>query len=108
MRAAPGSATDAKVEHVAAWRGSDLYSRRERVALDLAERMTHTRRAVTESFFGRLQREFSDEELLELAARVALENFMRKSNPVFGVESGESCPLPWVQAAASEAAAHAR
>jgi alkylhydroperoxidase family enzyme len=108
MRAAPGLAAAVKVEHVAEWRGSDLYSRRERLALELTERMTHTPRPVSESFFARLQREFSNEELEELAAVIALENFRSKFNPVFGVESGESCALPWVRDAAAQAATHLR
>lgn len=95
MRAAPGSATDAKLEHVAAWHGSGVYNRRERLALELAERMTHTCRTVTESFFVRLQREFSYEDLEELAVVIALENFRSEFNPVFTVESGESCTMPW-------------
>ena len=43
-------------------------------------------------------------ELVELAAAIALENFRSKFNPVFAVESGESCALPWVVKAAEEAA----
>ena len=83
-----------------------MYSKRERLALELAEHMTYTRRKVSDAFFARLQREFSDEELVELAAVIALENFRSKFNPVFGVESGESCALPWVRNAAASAAIH--
>ena len=83
-----------------------MYSKRERLALELAERMTYTRRKVSDAFFARLRREFSDEELVELAAVIALENFRSKFNPVFGVESGESCALPWVRNAAASAAIH--
>lgn len=66
--------------------------------------MTYTRRRVSEAFFARLSKCYSDEELVELAAVIALENFRSKFNPTFGVESGESCALPWVQAEASRAA----
>ena len=81
-----------------------MYDARERLALELAERMTYTRRQVTDAFFARLSTCFSDEELVELAAVIALENFRSKFNPVFGVESGESCALPWVREAAGRAA----
>ena len=67
--------------------------------------MTYTRRQVTDAFFARLRAEFSDEELVELAAAIALENFRSKFNPVFAVESGGSCDLPWVQREAEQAAA---
>ncbi len=70
--------------------------------------MTYTRRQVTSAFFARLRKHFTDEELVELAAVIALENFRSKFNPVFGIESGESCALPWVRAQASAAAARFR
>lgn len=86
------------------WRKSSAFDKRERLALELSERMTYTRRQVTNVFFARLRTEFSEEELVELAAAIALENFRSKFNPVFAVESGESCALPWVVKAAEEAA----
>jgi alkylhydroperoxidase family enzyme len=70
----------------------------------MSERMTYTRRRVTNAFFARLSKSYSDEELVELAAVIALENFRSKFNPTFGVESGESCSLLWVQTEASRAA----
>jgi alkylhydroperoxidase family enzyme len=85
------------------YRKSRLFSVRERLALELAERMTYTNKRVTEPFFNRLKRHFSDEELVELAAIVALENFRSKFNPVFAVESQGFCPLPAVQQVAAEA-----
>ena len=85
------------------YRKSPLFSARERLALELAERMTHTRKRVTQKFFKRLQKHFTDEELVELAAVIALENFRSKFNPVFGIEAQGFCQLPAVQAAASAA-----
>ena len=66
--------------------------------------MTYTGRKVSDAFFNRLTKVFTHEELVELAAVIALENFRSKFNPVFGVESGESCGLPWVREQAAEAA----
>ena len=70
--------------------------------------MTYTRRRVTDAFFARLRTEFNEAELVELAAAIALENFRSKFNPVFAIESGGSCDLPWVQKAAEQAAARLR
>lgn len=93
-----------KVEAVLGdYRKSPLFSPRERLALELAERMTHTGKRVTDSFFKRLKRRFTDEELVELAAIIALENFRSKFNPVFAIEANGFCPLPAVQAASSAA-----
>jgi len=85
------------------YRKSPLLSERERAALELAERMTYTNKRVTDRFFKRLKRHFSDEELVELAAIVALENFRSKFNPVFAIESQNFCPVPAVQQVAAEA-----
>jgi alkylhydroperoxidase family enzyme len=86
------------------YRNSDFFSPREKLALELCERMTYTDRRVTDGFFDDLKRHFSEEELVELAAIIALENFRSKFNPVFAVESQNFCPLPAVKAVAAEAA----
>ncbi len=94
-----------KVEAVLGnYRKSGLFSMRERLALELAERMTYTGKRVTDKFFKRLQRHFTDEELVEMAAIIALENFRSKFNPVFGIEAQGFCTLPAVQVASAVAA----
>ena len=85
------------------YRKSPLFSPRELAALELAERMTYTGKRVTDRFFSRLKRHFTEEELVELAAVIALENFRSKFNPTFGVEANGFCPLPSVQRAAAGA-----
>src|ERR1700757_1506728 len=89
-----------KVEAVLGdYKKNPLFSLRERLALELAERMTYTGKRVTDKFFKRLKKHFTDEELVELAAVIALENFRSKFNPVFGIEANNFCPLPGVQEA---------
>ncbi len=90
---------------MAEWRKHPDFTKRERLALDLAERMTYPRRRVSEAFFRRLQREFGDEALVELAATIALENFRSKFNPVFGIEAADSCQLPEIKHAVGAATA---
>ena len=68
-----------KVEAVLGkYKKSAVLSVRERLALELAERMTYTNKRVTNKFFSRLQKHFTDEELVELAAVSALENLRSK------------------------------
>ena len=86
------------------YKNSPLFSVREKLALELCERMTYTAKRVTDRFFNRIKRHFSEEELVELAAIVALENFRSKFNPVFAVEAQGFCPLPAVKEAAAAAA----
>jgi alkylhydroperoxidase family enzyme len=86
------------------YRKSVHFSTREKLALELCERMTYTNKRVTDRFFKRLKRHFTDEELVELAAIIALENFRSKFNPVFAVEAQGFCLLPAVKHVAQEAA----
>jgi alkylhydroperoxidase family enzyme len=86
------------------YRKSPLFSPREKLALELCERMTYTNKRVTDRFFNRLKRHFTEEELVELAAIIALENFRSKFNPVFAVESQGFCRLPAVRQVAQDAA----
>jgi alkylhydroperoxidase family enzyme len=108
INASSGMQNGATAEKVEAalgdYRKSILFSPREKLALELCERMTYTKRRVTDRFFNRLKRHFSEEELVELAAIIALENFRSKFNPVFAVESQGFCPLPAVKQVAQEAA----
>ena len=94
-----------KVEAVLGdYKKNPLFSLRERLALELAERMTYTEERVTDEFFDQLKEHFSDDELVELAAVIALENFRSKFNPVFAVEAQGFCPLPAVKEVAAAAA----
>lgn len=97
-------ATAEKVEAALGdYKKNPVFSLRERLALELTERMTYTGKRVTDRFFSRLRKQFTDEELVELAAVIALENFRSKFNPVFGIEANNFCPLPAVQEATAEA-----
>ena len=85
------------------YKKNPIFSLREKLALELCERMTYTSKRVTDRFFNRLKKQFSEEELVELAAVIALENFRSKFNPVFGIEANNFCPLPGVKDAADAA-----
>ena len=89
-----GEGGEAKLAEVANWRDSRLFSEAERVALDYAERMTITGQRVDDELFGRLSRHFSEAQIVELTAAVALENFRSKLNPALGVEAQGFCMMP--------------
>jgi alkylhydroperoxidase family enzyme len=98
-----GAAGDKVEAALGDYKKSPLFSLRERLALELAERMTYTGKRVTDRFFQRLKKLFTDEELVELAAVIALENFRSKFNPVFAIEANNFCPLLGVKEAADAA-----
>jgi alkylhydroperoxidase family enzyme len=84
----------AKVAEAAAWRESQLFSEAERVALEYAERVTYTDQQVDDEIFVRLKQHYTEAQIVELTAAIALENFRSKFNPSLGVESQGFCLIP--------------
>lgn len=82
---------DEKVRAVPKWRDSPLFTPRERDALEYAECMTISGERVTEDLWARLRSHFTEAQLVELTAAVALENFRSKFNVPLGVESQGFC-----------------
>jgi alkylhydroperoxidase family enzyme len=58
-----------------------------------AEAMTITGQKVTDELFAEVRRHFSEDQVVELTAAVALENFRSKFNVALGVESQGFCIL---------------
>ncbi len=76
-----------KIAAVATFPGSTHFNAAERAALVFAEAMTRTPADVTDEEFAEAQREFSDQQMVELAATIASENYRTRFNRAFGVES---------------------
>ena len=87
-------ATDDKIRQVPTWRESELFSAMEKDALEYAEKMTITGEKVTDELWGRLLGHFTEAQLVELTAAVAVENFRSKFNVALGVEAQGFCVLP--------------
>ncbi len=83
-----------KVAELGSWRESGAFREAERLALEYAERITHTGQKVDDALFGRLKAHFSEAQIVELTAAVALENFRSKFNPALGIEAQGFCLLP--------------
>ena len=82
------------MRQAATWRESKLFSEEERLALDYAERLTTTGERVDDALFARLKARFSEAQIVELTAAVALENFRSKFNPPLGIEAQRFCLIP--------------
>lgn len=76
-----------KVRDVPRWRDSTVYDQRERAVLEFAEAASATPAVVSESLIDRLHQCFSDNEIVELAAWVALENLRSRFNASLGLRS---------------------
>jgi alkylhydroperoxidase family enzyme len=83
-----------KLGEVLAWRDSKLFSPMERVALEYAERITTTGQKVDEDFFAELKMHFTEAQIVELTAAIAMENFRSKFNPPLGIEAQGFCVIP--------------
>ena len=86
-------ADEDKIREVPAWRESQLFSDMERAALEYAERMTITGERVTDELWARLSAHFTEAQLVELTAVVAIENFRSKFNVPLQVEAQGFCLL---------------
>jgi alkylhydroperoxidase family enzyme len=85
---------EAKVAALANWRDSALFSESEQAALDYAERMTITGQKVDDALFARLRQHYTEKQIVELTAVIALENFRSKFNPALGIEAQGFCLIP--------------
>ena len=70
------------------------FTARERIAIGFAERMTTTGMEVSDAEFAEAQKTFSNDELVELAGVIALENFRSKLNHLFRIEAQGFCAIP--------------
>jgi alkylhydroperoxidase family enzyme len=86
-------ASEQKIREIERAGSSPLFADRERVALEFAEAMTVTGQQVSDELFDRVRRHFSEPEIVELAAAVALENFRSKFNVALGIEAQGFCAL---------------
>jgi alkylhydroperoxidase family enzyme len=86
-------ASDEKIAELERAEVSPLFTPRERAALEFAVAMTITGQKVTDDLFARVRSHFSEDEVVELAAVAAFENFRSKFNVALGVEAQGFCRI---------------
>lgn len=84
---------DEKLAEVTDYETSELYTERERLALEYADRITLSDQDVDHDLFARLEECYSSEEIVELTCTVAFENFLSKFHHALLVESQGFCPV---------------
>src|SRR5262249_179229 len=67
----------------------EIFNPKERLAIELADAMVETPSHISDDLYARLRGEFSEEQLLELGAHIAFENYRERFNRVFEVGSDE-------------------
>lgn len=76
-------------EKLAAVVGNDLgaFNQRELLVIELADAMADTPSNISDDLYAKLRTEFSEEQLLELGAHTAFENYRARLNRVFDIGS---------------------
>lgn len=78
-------------EKLAAVRGDDRtpFSEVERLVIELADAMAVVPTNISDDLYARLRGRFTEEQIMELAAQIAFENYRARFNRVFDVGSDE-------------------
>jgi alkylhydroperoxidase family enzyme len=59
----------------------------ERLVIELADALTQTPSDISDDLYARLRNQFSEEQLMQLGAQIAFENYRARWNRLFIVES---------------------
>jgi alkylhydroperoxidase family enzyme len=91
--------TEAQIQDFARYRESDAFSPLEKAVLDYAVALSSTPANASDALVARLREDLSDEQLVELTAAIAWENFRARFNRGFdvaaqGYSEGAVCPIP--------------
>ena len=91
--------TEAQILDLARYRESDAFSALEKAVLDYAVALSQTPADASDELVARLRVDLSDQQLVELTAAIAWENFRARFNRGFdvsaqGFSEGAICPLP--------------
>jgi len=86
-------ASEEKIRAVDQAATSPLFDAVERAAIAYAEAMTITGQRVSDDLFARIRKHFTEPQIVELTAAVALENFRSKFNVALGIEAQGFCVI---------------
>ena len=91
--------TEAQLRDFHNYRQSSAFSPVEKLVMDYAVEMSKANVDVSDDLFARLREHFDHEQLVELTAAIAVENFRARFNNALGVppsgfSEGAFCPMP--------------
>ncbi len=66
-----------------------LFNAKETLVIELADAMVTAPANISDDLYKRLRDQFSEEQLIELSAQIAFENFRARWNRVFDIGSDE-------------------
>ena len=91
INSAVGRKAGLKDEQLLAVKGEDRspFNEVERLVIELADALVTAPANVSDDLYARLTAQFSEEQLMELSAQIAWENFRARLNRVYDVGSDE-------------------
>lgn len=87
--------TDQQIFELPRFRSTALFSDEEKVALEYAEEMTRTPVEISEDLFARIRQRFSENQIVELTASIAYENFRARFDHALGIGSDGLYVCAW-------------
>ena len=87
--------TDQQIFELPRFRSTTLFNDEEKTALEYAEEMTRTPVEVSEDLFARLRQHYSDDQIVELTASIAYENFRARFDHALGIGSDGLYVCAW-------------
>lgn len=82
-----------KINQLKTWQGSNVYSLKEKVALEYAETITITGRKVSQELQATLLEHFKGDEIVELTAIIAYQNLSSKFNSALDIKPNGFCEI---------------
>lgn len=82
-----------KINQLKTWQESNVYSLKEKVALEYAETITITGRKVSQELQATLLEHFKKEEIIELTAIIAYQNLSSKFNSALDIKPNGFCEI---------------
>ncbi|PLX36210.1 MAG: carboxymuconolactone decarboxylase family protein [Hyphomicrobiales bacterium] len=86
--------SEEKVEALAGWRESELFSTREKAVLAYTEAVTLAPDAIDDAVFAAVREHFDDDGMVELTGLIAFQNMSAKFNSALGIPPQGFCRIP--------------
>jgi alkylhydroperoxidase family enzyme len=79
--------TEEEIREIPNWEHSKILGERDRAAIEYAEEMSKTPVRVSDELFAKLKKYFNDEQIVELTATIAYENYRARFNHALHIGS---------------------
>jgi alkylhydroperoxidase family enzyme len=78
--------SDDQIDNLADFRNRADFTEAEKIAIELAERVTRDPHEVDDAFWGELRRHYDEGEIIELLAAIGLFNYFNRFNDALRME----------------------